>query len=89
MSITIQNQIERALTNGTISVGKSLSDVEKASIKNFTNDDAAADQVISIGYYLTVTIAFNETDQEQQATYKLVYASDEAVRKITGQQALV
>lgn len=84
---SMQGSINAALTNGTISIGKKLNDLQKASIKALTNVDAAADQVQNAGYWLEVEIV--PEDGETNAVYTLIYSKDDVVRKITGSQILV
>ena len=87
LTTSINGSIDRALTNGTISVGRALTDTQRATILAITSDAQAADQVSNAGYYLTVRIVQEGT--ENNAAYTLVYAKDDVIRKVTGRQILI
>lgn len=87
LTTTINGPIGDALDNGTISVGKTLTDLQVASIKELTGNDQAAAQVENAGYWLTVEIV--QDGDENNAVYTLIYSKDDVVRKITGSQILI
>lgn len=81
----VQSTIQQALTNGTISVGRSLTTVEKTYITNATGDPNAWQQVQNIGYWVTTNITTQGTNPIQYIiNYTLIYAADDVVNKITG-----
>jgi hypothetical protein len=83
----IQGVINEALDNGTISVGKTLSNINKAFITNVTGDDLAWQQVQSIGYWIDCEM--QSADGEFKAVYTLIYSKDDVVRKVEGTHALI
>lgn len=88
----MQSVIERALTNGSISVGKPLSATQKAYIAEVTGDDKAYVQIQSIGYWLDCSIeSYVTTDSrtEWKAVYTLLYAKDDVIRKVEGTDTLI
>ena len=87
----VQDGIDQALLNGTISVGKPLSAVDKAYITQVTNDPRAWHQVQGIGYWVDTRIEPYAVDgrTEYKAVYLLIYAKDDAVRKIEGTHTLI
>lgn len=87
ITANIKSIIDIALANGTISIGKTLTDAEKAAVKTFTGQDNSPEQIENNGFVLVVVIV--PVSGQQEGQYQLAYADDEAVRKITGQQALV
>ena len=87
----LQDAIDQALYNGTISVGKTLSTQQKLYITNQTGDPDAWYQVQSIGYWLDCSIApYTTTDSrtEYKATYILIYSKDDVIRKVEGTHIL-
>lgn len=88
----LQETIDRALRNGTISVGKPLSTTQKLYIGQITDDDLAWQQVQNIGYWLDCVISSYVTTGgrvEWKATYTLVYSKDDAIRKVDGSHVLI
>lgn len=88
----LQDPIDRALTNGVISVGKALSVPQRVFVTEVTADPLAWQQVQSIGYWLDAVVepftgAGGTT--EFRIVYTLVYSKDDAVRKVEGQHVLV
>ena len=88
---TIKVIVDEALLNGTISVGKTLTNLQIASIKSIAGNDQAADQVQNSGFWLTVDIVSEVVNEvpENNAEYLLIYSKDDVVRKITGRQILI
>lgn len=87
----LQGPIDQALINGTISIGKPLSEVQKIAIADITDDVDAWHQIQGIGYWLDVVIhpVVVAGKTEFQADYVLVYAKDDAVRKVNGEHILI
>jgi len=88
----IQDVIDRALFNGTISVGRELSVTQKVYIGSVTGDDLAFHQVQSIGYWLDCTLeSYVTVDSrtEWKAVYILLYAKDDVIRSVDGTHTLI
>lgn len=88
----IQDAIDLALFNGTISVGKPLNTTQKLYIANVTGDDLAWHQVQSIRYWVDAVLeSYVTTDSrtEWKCTYQLIYAKDDIVRSIDGTHTLI
>lgn len=88
----LQDVIDRALNNGTISVGKKLSTTQKLFINTITNDETAWHQVQNIGYWVDCVIeSYVTVDSrtEYKAVYTIVYSKDDAIRKIEGTHTLI
>ncbi len=85
----VQSQIQQALTNGTISVGRTLTAQEKLYITNATGDINAWQQVQNIGYWVTTTITQSGSPIQYTINYTLIYAADDVVNKITGTDILI
>jgi Protein of unknown function (DUF3383) len=90
---TLQSVIDQAKTNGTISVQRFLTDAQKQQIKQATgtDDDSAWQQVQSIGYWRNVVIqpVIVNNRTEYVGIYTVVYATDQAIRKIEGNDLLL
>lgn len=88
----IQSKINQALDNGTISVGKALSTVQKLYIAEITGDSLAWQQVQNIGYWVDCqmqTYVTQDGRTEYKAVYTLIYSKDDAVRKVEGTHTLI
>lgn len=88
----LQSVIEKAVTNGTISLGKPFNTTQKLYIGNMTGDDQAWQQVYRLGYWLDIVIeSYVTTDSrtEWKATYTLIYSKDDAIRKVEGSHVLI
>lgn len=88
----LQAVIDRALANGTISVGKPLNATQKLFITEVTGSDKAWHQVQAIGYWLDCRMeSYVTTDSrtEWKAVYTLVYSKDDAIRKVEGVHTLI
>lgn len=84
--------VERATFNGTISIGKPLSTVQKLFISNLTGDPDAWQQVLTIGYWVDVVLTSEvlpDGRTEWKAEYTLVYSKDDVVRKVEGTHVLI
>lgn len=88
----LQSAIDQALFNGTISVGKTLTTVQKLYITQITGDELAWHQVQDIGYWVAcdmqpyVTV---DARTEFKAVYTLVYSKDDDIRKVEGTHILI
>lgn len=84
---------DRALNNGTFSVGKPLDSTQKAYITQITGDDKAWHQVQGAGYWLDATLVKEVNHQtglnEWQFKYTLVYSKDDVIRKVIGSDILI
>jgi len=87
----LQDPINQALRNGTISPGKTLTAAQRLYVTTLTGDPDAFQQVQSIGYWIDCTIEPRTVDDrtEYVAVYTLVYGKDDTVRKVEGQHILV
>jgi hypothetical protein len=88
----IQSVIDEGLFNGTISVGKTLSNTQKLYISEITGDDEAWRQVQTIGYWLDCVMESYVTQDDRtewKAVYTLVYGKDDVVRKVEGSHVLI
>jgi hypothetical protein len=88
----LQSVINEALFNGTISVGKLLSNTQKLYIGELTGDDDAWRQVQDIGYWYDVDMQSYVTQDdrtEYKAVYTLIYSKDDTVRKVEGSHVLI
>lgn len=81
----MQNVINQALLNGTISVGKTLTDAQKAFIQSVTGDPLAYIKIQTVGYIAGCTI----DPVTSIAYYSLLYSKDDVVRQIQGTQILI
>jgi len=86
-----EDGIDQALRNGVISVGKTLSTVQKLYISTVTGDANAWQQIQTIGYWVNCIIESYIVDDrtEYRAVYTLLYAKDDAIRKIEGTHTLI
>lgn len=88
----LQDPINRALLNGTISVGKTLSTSQRLFITEITDDVLAYLQVENIGYWIDCRMEPRTATSgiiEYVAIYTLIYSKDDVVRKVEGQHVLV
>lgn len=88
----LQETIDAALNNGTISVGKTLTAPQKLFVTQQTNDPLAWHQVQDIGYWVDATIVpyvGPGGTQEYKVIYQLIYSKDDAIRAIDGTHSLV
>jgi hypothetical protein len=88
----LQGVIDRALSNGVISVGGVLNDTQKAYITQITQDPKAWYKVQNVGYWVNCTIV-TQTDQtsaiEYVIKYTIVYKKDDVIRKVIGTDILI
>ena len=87
----IQAIINIALTNGTISVGKTLNQTQQSTITELTGNPQAWYQVQNQGYVLSVEIVQQTISNvvTYTAEYTLVYSKDDVVQSITGSNDLI
>lgn len=88
----LQGAINLAVNNGTISVGKTLTDTQILYVTNQSGDNNAWQKVQSIGYWVTVTIQSytgSSGATEYKAVYTIIYSKDDCVRSITGSHVLI
>lgn len=88
----VQVAVDRALANGVISIGKPLTNTQKAFITSVTGQEDAWRQVQNVGYWLDCFIeqyAGPGGGPEYKARYVLIYAKDDVVRKIEGSDILI
>ena len=88
----LQSVIDRALFNGTISVGKTLNPTQKLYISELSGDDLAWHQVQNIGYWLDVNfeqVVAQDSSISFKAVYTLIYSKDDAIRKVEGTHVLI
>ena len=90
--VVLQGVIKNALFNGTISVDKPLNVTQKLYIGNMTGDDLAWHQVQTLGYWVDCVLQSYVGaggDTEWKAVYTLIYAKDDAIRKVEGTHVLI
>lgn len=88
----IQDAINAGLKNGTISVGKPLNIQQKLYIGQITDDPLAWHQVQNSGYWMDCVIQSYVTEDsrtEWKAVYTLIYAKDDAIRKVEGSHIMI
>lgn len=87
----LQNVIGEALNNGVISVGKDLTNTQKAYITQLTGDDTAWQTVQLNGYILTVELGQTVTNGTTRyiAEYTLIYSKGDSIRKVEGRHILI
>ena len=89
----IQNGIDAAKTNGTISAGKDINIVQQQYITQVSGSDTAWRQVASIGYWVSIQFLSRVNPQTEQvewyAKYQLIYAKDDVIRAVEGNDILI
>ena len=86
--LVVSEGVTRAKFNGTIQVGRLLSATQQIAITELTGDALAWTEVQNNGYWADV-IMVEEAPNEWVAKYTLIYANNDAVRKIEGSHNLV
>lgn len=91
LSGIIQSVINQALLNGTISVGKTLTQTQQLYITQATGSNTAWQQVQNAGYWFNVVIQPYQVDgvTEYEAVYTLIYSKDDVIRLIIGSDILI
>ena len=85
----IVGDVKKALDNGTILVGKPLTEEDIAEVSRWTNNEDAYLDVQNDGYWLDVVIEKEEEGKEWIAKYYLVYAKADGIRFCNGSHVLV
>jgi hypothetical protein len=92
---TIMLTIEQAKVNGSILVGKTLTNAQKAQIQEYTNDDNAVNKIQDDGFYLTLDVnrttfvdSNNKDIEKYIVSYSLLYAKGDGIRKVEGTNIL-
>jgi hypothetical protein len=82
---------QKAVDNGVISVGKTLSTTQKAYITQITGDSDAWQSVQRQGYYFTTEISEETNDSVTEYTieYTFIYAKRDGVGKVEGSHVLI
>lgn len=90
---SIQQSIDLAKTNGTISSGKTLTDAQKQYITTISGDENAWRQIAGIGYWLNVDFESFTNPQsglvEWRGVYTLIYSKNDAIRVVNGSDVLI
>lgn len=84
--------VGQALFNGTISVGKILTNTQKQFIDSITGIADTWRKIENVGWYLDVQIQSYTTEDsrtEYKAVYTLIYSKDDAIRKVEGSHILI
>lgn len=83
--------IELAKYNGVIQVGKTLSQLQKATITEITGNTDAWMSVQSAGYWLSADVVEYQEDgvQKYKITYLLVYGKGDSINFIDGRDILI
>lgn len=85
---TITDSAERAIFNGTISVGKTLNNTQKQYISSQTGDPNAWREVQTNGYWLNVFFQ-EDAPGEYVMKYVLIYSKDDVINKVEGSHQLI
>jgi hypothetical protein len=89
----LQQSINQATSNGVIVAGKTLTAQQQVFVTQQSGDPNAWRQIQTIGYWYTVNFAsqVNPNTQlvEWYANYVLIYAKNDAIRSVTGQDILM
>lgn len=88
----LQDAIDRALLNGTISVGKELTTLQRLYISELSDDVLAWHQVQGIGYWIDCNMQpYTTLDGrvEFKAVYTIIYSKDDVIRKVEGTHVLI
>ncbi len=84
----INDPIELALFNGTISIGKTLDSTQRAFVAGITGDATAFIQIQNAGYWINAVIE-EPTPNEFEVVYTLLYSKNDVVRKVVGSHLLI
>lgn len=87
----VQTVVDEALFNGVISVGKPLTNVQKAYITDISGNALAWRQVQNIGFFMSCALVpyDNAGSTEWKAVYTLIYSKDDAIRAVDGSHILI
>ena len=91
LSTILQSVINLALTNGTISVGKTLTPIQQTYITTVTNNPLAWQQVQNAGYWYSVAIVpyVVSSVTKYKAVYTLLYSKNDVIRLVDGSDILI
>jgi len=88
----LQGGVNMAVANGTILIGKTLTELQKVAITQASGDPLAWHDVENKGYWYDVTIT-ESTDESGTGTYTakyiLLYAKGDSVRMVDGSHNLI
>ena len=89
----LQKSINKAKDNGTISSGKTISEIQQQYITRLSGDPLAWRQVQNIGFWVNVTFSSyvnsNTHLTEWKASYTLIYSKDDQIRFVDGQDIMI
>jgi len=88
----VQDSIDLAIFNGTISIGKTLTTAQRLFVTQQTGDDLAWHQIQNLGYWVDAVIQSYVAESgitEYKAVYSLLYSKDDAVRFVSGTHSLI
>jgi len=87
----VQGGIDKAIFNGTILIGKSLTEVQKAAVYQATGDDLAWHDIETNGYWMdaNVVVESNNGTEDYKVVYIIFYAKGDSVKAISGSHNLV
>jgi hypothetical protein len=91
LSTILQSVINQALTNGTISVGKTLTAIQQTYITTVTGNALAWQQVQNAGYWYNVAIVpyVVSGTTKYKAVYTLIYSKNDVIRLVDGTDILI
>lgn len=80
-----------ALNNGTISVGKTLTNTQKAYITQLTGDNEAWKTIELLGYIIDIKLTIRVVNGATKyvAEYSLIYSKGDSIRKVEGTHTLI
>lgn len=84
---TIASAANQAVQNGTIELGKTLSNAQKTKIYQLTGDSEAWFTVQESGY--TISVVIKQDGGEYKAYYKLVYSKGDSICYVEGSDVLI
>jgi hypothetical protein len=85
----LQEVINQALLNGTISIGKTLTQTQILFITQVTNDPLAYQSVQASGYWVDAVITASGSPPSYSVVYTLVYSKDDVIRFVEGTDILI
>ena len=87
----VQEGVDRAIFNGTILLGKTLTALQQVSITQITGDPLAYHDIEIGGYWADAQIVQETVNGTEQyiCKYTLVYAKGDSIRKVEGSHNLI
>lgn len=82
---SLSSVIDEALLNGTISPGKTLTNVQILAITDLSGDVNAWHQVATAGYWFNASV----DSVAGTASYTLIYSKDDVIRAVNGRHILI